>query len=284
MDGSISWKGVCIMSRFFLSVTIALGFAGSGLAQQDADKLQGTWEITALVDDGATVSEEILKTRYAQDARFKVKGQSINFLAPGTLQARTILFVLDENASPKTIDLAGTEKTGGKGIYLLSEDTLLICLAEPEAKQRPTEFSAKKGSPYLLMALKRVKTTGQVSDAAQPKEAPPAEIKDDDLRKALVGTWGHQDDEWIRMFTFNTDGTFSSTGSFKKKLGKLFHPDVRSSGTWKLQDGIVICMVTASSDRDLRNQVFSYRVRSITATDLVAVDQFGNLRREWRAR
>jgi uncharacterized protein (TIGR03067 family) len=276
-------KGVGVMSRFLLSATIVLGFAGAGFAQQDADKLQGTWEITALVDDGQVVSEELLKTRYAQNARFTVKGQSINFLAPGTLQTRTILFVLDDKASPKTIDLPGAEKTGGKGIYLLADDVLMMCLAEPEAKQRPTEFSAKKGSPYLLMTLKRVKTTDE-PEATQPKEATPAPIKDDDMRKVLIGTWGHQDDDWIRMFTLNGDGTFSSTGSFKKKLGKLFHPDVRSSGTWKLQDGIVICTVTASTDRDLRNQVFSYRVRSISANDLVAVDQFGNLRREWRAR
>jgi uncharacterized protein (TIGR03067 family) len=288
-------KGVSEMGRFLLSATAVVGLAGLGFGQaSDADKLQGTWEITALVDDGALVPEDVVRSRFAQDGRFTITGQSISLTSPDTLQTRAILFVIDEKASPRTIDLAGTEKTGGKGIYLLSDDVIMICLSEPGTKERPTEFSAKKGSPYMLVTLKRVKAAAnRPAPPAAPeptKAAPatrpvaPAKASDDDLRKSLIGTWGHQSDEWVTLFTVNADGTFSSTRDYKKKFGKLFHEDVRSSGTWKLQDGVVLCTITASTDRDLRNQVFSYRIRSISATELIVVDQFGNLRREWRSR
>lgn len=272
------------MNRFLLSAILVLGVAGPNFAQQsDTDKLQGTWELTALLEDGAVVPDDLVRTRYAQYARFTISGQSINFWAPGTLQKRSILFVIDEKVSPKAIDLGGAVKVSGKGIYVLAGDVLMICIGEPEAKQRPTEFSAKKDSPYLLMTLQRVKAS-EVKANPQPPTvvAPVAPVKENELRKALLGTWGHQDDDWVTMFTLNTDGTFSSSRSFKKKFGRLFHEDVRSSGTWKLQEGVVICNITASTDNEVRNQIFSYRIRSISATELIAIDQFGKLRREWK--
>lgn len=274
------------MKRFLLSTLFTVGLVGSSAAQSDAEKLKGTWEITAMVDDGALVPDDLLHSRFALNGRFTISGQTISFLVPATLQKRTILFVNDEKANPKTIDLAGADKTAGKGIYLLSDDVLMLCLGEPDAKQRPTEFTAKKGSPYLLLTLKRVKANADTPKPPQPIEPPPppAVTKDDELRTKLLGTWGHQDDDWVTMFTINGDGTFSSNKTFKKKFGKLFHEDIRSSGNWKLQNGVVLCTITASTDRDMRDQIFSYRIRSISATELIAVDQFGGLRREWKSR
>lgn len=269
------------MHRFLLSIMVVLCFAGPSFVQQsDGSRLQGTWEITSVVDEGVLVPDDLVRARYAQDGRFTIKGQTITFLTPGTHQQRTILCVLDDKVSPKTIDLGGAERTNGKGIYLLADDVLMLCIAEPGVRRRPTEFSARKGEPQLLMTLKRVKPAA----VAQPRLETPAQIKDDELRKALLGTWGHQDDEWVRLFTLNADGTFGSTRTYKKKFGKLFHENMRSSGTWTLKDGVVFCTVTNSTDSDQINQVFSYRIRAITATDLLAVDQFGNLRREWKTR
>ncbi len=270
-----------------LLLAIALNFClgrTAVLRASDSDALQGTWEITALIDDGALVPDETLKTRYAQDARFKFDSQSISFVAPGTLQTRSLLFLIDEKASPKTIDLGGSEKTSGKGIYMLSGDTLMICIGEAGTMQRPTEFTAKKGSPQLLMTLKRLTPAAVTAKQPQPSATPPAPLKDDEVRGALVGTWGHQDEDWLTLFTLNADGTFSSTRNFKNKFGKLFNEDVRSSGTWKIQNGIVICTVAASTDKNLVNQIFSYRIQSISATELLAIDQFGRWRREWKTR
>jgi len=272
------------MHRSLMSVALAFGLATASLAQKsDGDKLQGTWEITALIEDDAIVTDELLRTGYVQDARLTISGQSISFTKPGKLQKRSILYVLDDKASPKTVDLAGAEKTSGKGIYLLSDDVLMICLGEPEAKQRPTEFSAKKGSSNLLMTLKRLDAS-KIKPTAEPKETAAAPKKDDELQKELLGTWGHQSDNWVTLFSLNNDGTFSTKRDYKKKLGKLFNEDVRSSGTWKLKDGLVLCTITASTEKDMIDQVYSYRIRSISETELIAVDQFGSLRREWKVK
>ena len=63
----------------------------------------------------------------------------------------------------------------------------------------------------------------------------------------------------------------------------MFHQDVRSSGTWKVQDGVVIVNTTTSTDKERRGQVGSFRVRSITPSELVAVDYNGQVRQEWKA-
>jgi hypothetical protein len=84
------------------------------------------------------------------------------------------------------------------------------------------------------------------------------------------------------MMTFNPDGTFSSTRTWKKGFQRVFHEDVRSSGTWKVENGIVIINITASTEPDLRNQIYSYRISSITPNDVVYVDQLGQVRREWK--
>ena len=267
-------------------------------AASDLEQLQGTWQITALLDDGVLVPEEVVRGRYIADLRLTFSAQSVSFIVPNTLQPRTILFVLDEKANPKTIDLGGAEKVGGKGIYLLQGDTLMVCLAEAGVEKRPAEFSAPKASPQLLMTFKRVpanppatpQTAAQATPQPQPQPqpqpvvipAPVAPPADDVMRKLLIGTWGHQDEDWVVLFTLNTDGTFSSNRSYKDKFGKLFHESVRSSGKWNLENGVVVCTITASTDKHMMNQIFSYRITAISATELTAVDQFGKWRKEWK--
>ena len=55
----------------------------------------------------------------------------------------------------------------------------------------------------------------------------------------LVGTWGHQDAESIHYMTLANDGTVNATMTWKDQFKQLFHQDVRSSGTWQVQDGVV---------------------------------------------
>lgn len=264
-----------------LAAFLLLGF-GSTAKGDDAAKLQGSWRITALIEDGTLVSPETIRTRYAQDALFTISGNTIVFRTPGSLQTRTLLFVLNDKATPKTLDLAGTEKTSGKGIYLLAGDVLMICLGEPGVKNRPVDFSADKGEPFVLMTLNRVKDAPAAAKNLPVPPPQPARKTDADIRKILTGSWGHQDDTWVNTLSLNPDGTFSSTRTYKKSFGKLFNPNVRSSGTWKLDEGILICRITASTNKDVANQIFSYRIYSVTPTELLLVDQSGNLRREFR--
>ncbi|MCE9531170.1 MAG: hypothetical protein K8T89_08605, partial [Planctomycetes bacterium] len=101
------------MSRFLLSVVTLLGFVSFGFAQKsDSDQLQGTWQITAMMDDGTLVPDDQVGSRFAQDGRLTISGQTIKFMIPGTLLDRTLHFVIDEKASPKTLDLGGAKKTG----------------------------------------------------------------------------------------------------------------------------------------------------------------------------
>jgi uncharacterized protein (TIGR03067 family) len=68
---------------------------------------------------------------------------------------------IDATKNPKTIDL---EITAGEykgvvylGIYELDGDTLRICFALPDRAERPTEFSASKGTVRALSEFKREK-------------------------------------------------------------------------------------------------------------------------------
>ncbi len=253
------------------------------------ESLDGIWQITALIEDGTQASEDQIRLRYANNRLFTIKGQTLSFLVPGSLEPRAILFVLDNNKTPKAIDLIGAEKTGGKGIYSLTGDTLVLCIGEPGINVRPPEFSANKGSPYLLMMLKKLPAQPallQPAPNAPPvfmeAQKPPIVTNDDQIRALFVGTWGHQDEDYTYTYTFNRDGTFSSLRSYKHQFGKIFHEDARSSGTWKIDQGVILSTVMTSTDKKNVNQVFSNRIRTISQNEVISVDQFGKLRREWR--
>jgi len=68
---------------------------------------------------------------------------------------------IDPTQNPKAIDIevaAGTYKgVVYLGIYELDGDTLRICFALPDKPERPTEFSAAKGTVRALSEFKRVK-------------------------------------------------------------------------------------------------------------------------------
>jgi hypothetical protein len=180
-----------------------------------------------------------------------------------------------------TVDLAGAEKTGGRGIFLAGKDSLVLCLASRD-RNRPTAFASQPGSGNLLVTLKRVASgDGNSPFPGQPPTVPSYE--DEQLRRMLIGTWGHQDADSIHYITLNGDGSMSATMTWKDSFKQMFHKDVRSSGAWKVQDGVVITNITTSTDRERRGQVGSFRVRSITGSELVAVDHNGQVRQEWKA-
>lgn len=68
---------------------------------------------------------------------------------------------IDPTQNPKTIDIevaAGAYKgVVYLGIYELDGDTLRICFALPDKPERPTDFSAAKGTVRALSEFKRVK-------------------------------------------------------------------------------------------------------------------------------
>lgn len=267
-------------SRNLLVGVIALFIVGCWGHLARAQALDGTWEITTVIDDGRVVEPTDVLLNYAADGRVVIRGQTVELVVPMTFQRKQLPFVVDETKSPMTVDLAGTQKTGGRGIFVATKDTLVLCLSSRD-KGRPTTFASLPGSGNLLVTLKRATGDSTTLPLPQPPSMPTYE--DEQLRRMLVGTWGHQDAESIHYITLGGDGSMRATMQWKDQFKRLFHQDVRSSGTWKVENGVVILSITSSTDKERRGQVGSFRVRSITSTELVAVDYSGQVRQEWKA-
>jgi uncharacterized protein (TIGR03067 family) len=249
-------------------------------SQAAAQSLDGVWEITAVIDDGRVINPTDVLLNYAADGRATISGQTMQLVVPATYQRKSLPFVVDTTKSPMHADIAGTEKTGGRGIFLVNSDTMVLCLASRD-RDRPATFASLPGSGNLLVTLHRL-ANNPVSSTPSVTPAPPASYQDEELRKMLIGTWGHQDPETIHYITLNPDNTMSSTTVWKDNFKKMFHQDVRSSGTWKLQDGVAILTTTTSTDKERRGQIGSFRIRSINTKEVLAVDHNGQVRQEWK--
>lgn len=246
--------------------------------------LNGEWEITAAIDNGEALSRELIHERIAS-GKITLNGPKISFeQADGT--QKTILFIADPNANPATIDLSGDNSI--RGIYLLSGETMMICLSAPNVGVRPTEFAAREGSHNLLMTLKKLPAGGQAVAVKKEEIAsvgPAADKFDDEtLRKMLIGTWGFQDKDRIQYNTLNPDGTFSSTWESKRVFRQIFDGDNRTSGKWHVDKGVAVFTVTASTEKSLRGQILSFRINSITDRNIIFIDSQGSVRQEWKVR
>jgi uncharacterized protein (TIGR03067 family) len=121
-------------------------------AKEEMKKFEGNWQLVASERDGEKAPADVIKT-----AKAATKAGKVTLSVDG----KTVLeadFTIDPTKKPKTIDATPTTGTDkGKkslGIYEFDGDTLKICYSE---KERPTEFTAKKGSGNTLDVYKREK-------------------------------------------------------------------------------------------------------------------------------
>lgn len=271
------------------SLTVLLFAVTTPGAGDDIAPLQGKWRVAAVFEDGQSLAEKEIAAQLFADGTVTIDGPVISFLAPGAFEPRKLAFTVDARAEPKTIDLVGASRAGGKGIYLAAGDSLMVCLPGPKEDARPRDFGASKGSGRILIVFKRA--TGKEPaaaarpEAARPAPQPPAAPRAaDEMRKALIGTWGHQTEESVNYYTLNADGSFSAIMEWKKTLKKTFSENVRVSGTWKVENGVIIATVKTATDANLRDQVYSWRVTNLGPTALIAIDGQGRWRHEWRVR
>ncbi len=266
------------MNRIRTTNLTAIGIVLMAGVHAAAQSLDGTWEITTVIDNGRVVEPTEVLLNYAADGRVMIRGQQVELVVPMTYQRKVLPFLVDATKSPMSFDLVGAEKTGGRGIFLASRDTLLLCLSGRD-QGRPTTFASPPGSGNLLVTLKRAATGGN-----SPLPAPPTapSYQDEQLRRMLVGTWGHQDSESIHYITLNDDGSMSELMTWKDQFKQLFHQDVRSAGSWQVQNGLVILTIANSTDTERRGQIGSFRVRTINGSELTAVDFNGQVRQEWK--
>ena len=125
------------------------------MRRAEAQSLDGTWEITTVIDNGRVVEPTEVLLNYAADGRVVIRGQQVELVVPMTFQRKRLPFVVDNTKSPMTFDLAGAEKTGGRGIFMASKDSLLLCLSSRD-QGRPTSFASLPGSGNLLVTLRRI--------------------------------------------------------------------------------------------------------------------------------
>ena len=120
--------------------------------KKDMKQLQGTWSLVSLERDGVAAPLAKEAVRVITDDKY------VMTLKPGVTIEGT--FTIDPGAKPKgmeTTPSSGPYKDKALlGIYEIDGDTLKICYALP-AKPRPTEFTSKEGSGWILSVHKRVK-------------------------------------------------------------------------------------------------------------------------------
>ncbi len=130
----------------------------------DADelkKLQGTWEISALIVGGIPVPEKEIA-----GMKFIFKDKTLTIIPPksdtGVVVPRAFSVTVDGKKKPASVDLtADAGELKGKvspGIYEVTADTLRWCQSDdPKAKARPAEFASPEKSAIYLFTFKKAK-------------------------------------------------------------------------------------------------------------------------------
>ena len=123
-------------------------------AKKEMAQLEGEWSMVSGEANGVTMPEATVKTgkRVAKEGETTISiGGQVYFKAK---------FSIDPTKQPKAIDYTMTEgPTKGKthlGIYELDGDTVKFCFTAP-GKDRPTDFTATKGSERTFSVWKRDK-------------------------------------------------------------------------------------------------------------------------------
>src|SRR5262245_32219887 len=117
------------------------GAATNELAQQELNKLQGTWRIESSTWNGVPESEVVLRATYIfQGDKFIVVDLD------GNRMEERIQII--PNQDPKAIDCWSKDGKGQAtpGIYTLEGDTLTWCSQGGSHRVRPSSFSSEPGS------------------------------------------------------------------------------------------------------------------------------------------
>jgi len=121
-------------------------------AQEDLDKLQGSWAVTAMETNGKQVPLGGVK------GTVTFKGDLMVVDGPG-FKPTEHRITLDPSREPKSLDATKTTNNGKNslGIYQLDGDEIKLCLPIGLRTDRPVDFKSTEGSNLVIMILKRSK-------------------------------------------------------------------------------------------------------------------------------
>lgn len=129
---------------------------GKDAVKKELAKLRGTWRVVAVEENGQQVPED--KLREAK-VTVIVEGNK-HTLKYGDKSQGPATITIDPTTKPKHYDMIDPEgpQKGQvlQGIYELEGDTWKYC-QDKTGKGRPTEFSGKAGSGWVLVIMKKEK-------------------------------------------------------------------------------------------------------------------------------
>ncbi len=129
---------------------LAAGLLAAPAPKDDVtkNKIEGTWVVVTTTRNGKADDEIKGEKLIFKDGTITITSKKKNEKAT---------YKVNTSKKPHEIDVTPEgEKEIVLGIYMVEGDTLKMCFTKP-GNERPTEFSAKEGSPAMLIELKREK-------------------------------------------------------------------------------------------------------------------------------
>lgn len=134
------------MFRAIISTVALAAFTTlAAAAENDLDKLHGTWVVVSAELDGSEAKCDLKKGDKLLFDGTKYKFEAKHFPESGT-------FSLDPKTKPKEIDFLDTKDKKSHGIYELNSEELKLCFADSE---RPKQFKSSKVAMLVHLKLEK---------------------------------------------------------------------------------------------------------------------------------
>jgi uncharacterized protein (TIGR03067 family) len=126
---------------------VAAGASAGGAVAKDKKRLQGTWVVQSVRQDGKAKDDG-----KGTEVTFAGDNVTLRLKKGGEQKEMKATYKIDPTQTPKTIDVVSGKGTM-RAIYELKGDTLRVCHKKIE-EERPTEFSDAGG---VIITLTRKK-------------------------------------------------------------------------------------------------------------------------------
>src|SRR4029078_11659595 len=104
-----------------------------------------------MVDDGETLSHDLIRSKLAEGGRIRVVDRSFEIVNPATAEARKTAFRIDPSETPRRIDVISRDDRILRGIYRFDGDQLVICQQSKPEEPRPAALHARAAAGVALL-------------------------------------------------------------------------------------------------------------------------------------